>query len=380
MQSANNYITETLYNPALLRPIPISSDIPPEEFIAEIHNIFPDKKENKPKNFLGKENPYKIYIAHKRMNGKWEQEYFGFYEALNEAKKRTWMNNQYISMNSFKFKPILDKKINKEKNRIFRQIDNLASLNSIYIDIDCGFSLIDEYLDKIFSYISMDKFPLPNIITHSGNGIHLIYLINPIPLRDKMDKEKLLSFWRAQTIKFCDFLENQGIKYIDKAASTDPARVLRLPQTHNIKQISAVIPRKKARSDLYRGERYDLRKICSALPTLQKMADATSAGRSHTTAVESNILKEAKSTVSYSDPIRQIDEFNNNADLGSASVGATGKNTKKYKKIQKIDYYASDPKKPLKSNSQNSFEKEFDQTILHKPNYRVLVCVIDYIF
>lgn len=101
----------------------------------------------------------------------------------------------------------------------WRQVDNLKSLRSLYVDIDRFLSFED-----VFDALSDAKLPNPSLIVWSGRGVHLYWLHEPMPAR-------VLPVWQKCQDTIVKALASAGA---DPAAK-DCARVLRLCGTLNSK-------------------------------------------------------------------------------------------------------------------------------------------------
>ena len=111
--------------------------------------------------------------------------------------------------------------------RYWRQVDNLKSLRSLYVDIDTNLNIqeIDDALHEA-------KLPRPSMIVWSGRGVHLYWLHEPMPA-------KSLPVWQRCQDTIIRALAPVGA---DKAAK-DCARVLRLCGTVNAKNGAVVTGR-----------------------------------------------------------------------------------------------------------------------------------------
>jgi hypothetical protein len=101
----------------------------------------------------------------------------------------------------------------------WRQVDNLKSLRSLYVDIDRNLTLED-----IADALHQAKLPMPSLIVWSGRGVHLYWLHAPTPAR-------ALPVWQRCQDVIVKALTFAGA---DPAAK-DCARVLRLCGTINAK-------------------------------------------------------------------------------------------------------------------------------------------------
>ena len=106
----------------------------------------------------------------------------------------------------------------------WRQVDNLKSLRSLYVDIDRNLTLED-----ISDALHQARLPMPSLIVWSGRGVHLYWLHAPTPAR-------ALPVWqRCQDV----IVKALAFAGADPAAK-DCARVLRLCGTINAKNGATV--------------------------------------------------------------------------------------------------------------------------------------------
>lgn len=346
MQLNNNYNTKTSYNPALLRPIPLLVEITPEQHICIVHNIYTDKD-------IKRGNTYNVAITQGEP-GSWNQTWYTLKEALKIANNLIGAENTYFSMNPF--------------GKPTRDTENIAILSSLYIDIDCesaGMSA-DFALDKVFLKVNKGEFPMPNLITHSGHGLHLVFLINPIPVRKN---PKVISLWKYGAEGLANLLKDDGIN-VDYPASTDPSRVLRLAGTINRKFSKS---KKAVKTDFYHSEVYDLRKIIAygwQVPATYEGYAHTTEGRKPTLQAKKNMSEKPEIPAFYHSNSASFEKLNGNADFQNGQVDATGKNTKKRKKVQQIDFYGSQQNNILKPNTEVGFRNNPEDIILHNYSYQ----------
>jgi hypothetical protein len=120
-----------------------------------------------------------------------------------------------------------------------RTKDNAQELKSFYLDIDCGdadkFDKKVGYLTKADAYVAVEKFvndtglPQP-IMVDSGGGWHIYWVLDTALSKDAWEPIA------NQFKKLCIAKE----LYIDPAVPADAARVLRVPNTPNIKRNEVV--------------------------------------------------------------------------------------------------------------------------------------------
>ena len=114
-----------------------------------------------------------------------------------------------------------------------RTAKNVKSLRSFHLDIDVG----EKYVPKDAGYATkdialrelkrtVDELGLPRpYIVNSGNGLHVYWVLTEAVSVD---------VWKPVALKFKDRLGQVGL-LADPAVPADPARVLRIPGTHNHK-------------------------------------------------------------------------------------------------------------------------------------------------
>jgi len=109
-----------------------------------------------------------------------------------------------------------------------RKVDNVKHLHSFFLDLDCGpskdFATQEEAIKALRAFCT--KHSLPNPITiNSGRGVHVYWtLTEAVCLDDWLPVAERLK-------KLCA----EDNFYADPAVTSDAARVLRVPETHNYK-------------------------------------------------------------------------------------------------------------------------------------------------
>lgn len=172
-----------------------------------------------------------ITVAKKTINGRFQQRHYKPEElAVNLSN---WLGEDvYFSQNTF-YKPQ-------------RQIQNLRQLKALYVDLDFYLFNYDPswILGKLEYEFFGENIPEPNIIIFSGQGIVLIWLLEPVPY-------KALPLWQAIQDYFLKELKDLG----GDSKASDAARVFRLAGTINSKSGVEVHAQ-------YRHEhRYELRQL-----------------------------------------------------------------------------------------------------------------------
>ncbi|MCM3800050.1 replication protein [Caldibacillus thermoamylovorans] len=152
-----------------------------------------------------------ITVAKKTKNGLFRQYH---YRPQELAEKLTeWLGEDvFFSQNTF-YKPQ-------------REIANIRQLKALYVDLD--FYLFNYDHDWIIGKLEFEYFgqtiPEPNIIIFSGQGMVLIWLIEPVPY-------KALPLWQAVQNHFLKILSDLG----GDPRAVDAARVFRIAGSVNSK-------------------------------------------------------------------------------------------------------------------------------------------------
>lgn len=130
-----------------------------------------------------------------------------------ETELSKWLGKDvYFSQNTF-YKPQ-------------RLIENIRQLRSLYADVDCYLLNYDPewVVGKIDIELVGEKIPSPNLIIHSGRGIVLVWLIDPVP-------HKALPLWQTLQNHFLEQLKEVG----GDPQASDAARVFRVAGSVNSK-------------------------------------------------------------------------------------------------------------------------------------------------
>jgi len=105
---------------------------------------------------------------------------------------------------------------------------NALALKSFFVDLDVGdtkdYGTKSQAFDALKEFIQSQDLPPPTI-TDSGNGIHAYW---------PLDKDVDANEWKLYAEKFKQMCLSNGLK-IDPAVSADKARILRCPNTFNLK-------------------------------------------------------------------------------------------------------------------------------------------------
>lgn len=151
-----------------------------------------------------------ITIA-KKENGRFRQYHYKP-EALAEHLSEWLGEDVYYSQNTF--------------YKCQRRIENIRQLRSLYIDLDVYNMGLKP--DNVLYYLENDFYrksiPEPNAVIHSGRGLVLIWLIEPVPY-------KALPLWNAVQNYLLEQLKGVG----GDPKATDAARVFRIAGSRNSK-------------------------------------------------------------------------------------------------------------------------------------------------
>ena len=109
-----------------------------------------------------------------------------------------------------------------------RKVDNVNRLKSFFLDLDCGpskeFFSQEQAIQALRNFCKRNKLPKPTMI-NSGRGIHVYWFLSEsVCLDDWLPVAERLKRLCAQQ----DF-------FADPSVTSDAARVLRIPHTHNYK-------------------------------------------------------------------------------------------------------------------------------------------------
>ena len=149
-----------------------------------------------------------------------------------------------------------------------RKQENAKYLKSFYLDIDCGdgpkkdFPTQAEALIALRTFCRAIKLPKPTIV-NSGYGLHVYWrLTEQIPADE----------WLTAAKQFKQVVNKQGMK-CDQTSTSDSARILRTPGTHNYKNGTPRIV--EVVGEIAAAIRFeDFRDIIGAIPTPQGNAKA----------------------------------------------------------------------------------------------------------
>ena len=158
-----------------------------------------------------------MYLPRER---KIKKEYKSFYSTIDEAERAaSKFDNDgldvYFALSTF-------------KEPTNRKGDNAHELKALFLDLDCGPS--KEYRHTASSNEALRSFckhlslPRPTMV-NSGRGVHVYW-----PLTEAVSAEQWLD--AAETLK--QACADNGL-LADPAVTSDVARILRVPNTHNYK-------------------------------------------------------------------------------------------------------------------------------------------------
>lgn len=187
-----------------------------------------------------------ITVAKKTENGAFKQFHFKPQELAAELSK--WLGEDvYFSQNTF-YKPQ-------------RKIENIRQLKSLYVDLDFYLFNYDPswVLGKLEHEYFGELIPEPNILIFSGQGLVLIWLLDPVPY-------KALPLWQAVQNHLLEQLKGLG----GDPKATDAARVFRIAGSINSKNGAEV------RAEYRHDYKYELRQIqFDYLPELNEAVNPT---------------------------------------------------------------------------------------------------------
>jgi hypothetical protein len=119
-------------------------------------------------------------------------------------------------------------KFSNAKNREKR---NASFFKAFWLDIDCGvgkpYSTQSEGLTALKAFCDGNTLPKPTIV-NSGRGIHVYWTLTEV-----IDSDK----WQPVADRLKQLCQTQGL-HIDPSVTADAARILRIPETFNFKDVS----------------------------------------------------------------------------------------------------------------------------------------------
>lgn len=172
------------------------------------------------------------WITLARLEGKSYRQYHYRLEDISSVLSEWLGEDVFFSQNTF-YRPS-------------RKIEYIRQLRALYVDVDCYLLNLDPewVIGSMENGLFQDKLPEPNIIIHSGRGLALVWLLEPVPA-------KALPLWQAVE----NYMVRQFKSFGGDAKASDAARILRVGGTVNSKVNEPVLVQ-------YRHEhRYQLRDI-----------------------------------------------------------------------------------------------------------------------
>ncbi len=147
----------------------------------------------------------------KREGDKYRQYHYRL-EGISSVLSQWLGEDLYFSQNTF-YRPS-------------RKIEYIRQLRALYVDVDQYLLNLDPewVIGSMENGLFRDKLPEPNIIIHSGRGLALVWLLEPVPA-------KALPLWQAVE----NYLVRQLATFGGDAKASDAARILRMGGTVNSK-------------------------------------------------------------------------------------------------------------------------------------------------
>jgi hypothetical protein len=165
---------------------------------------------------LGDDGYYCLFAYNK--DGKRTQKFFTDKQELLEESKVLDANgyNTFFGLATYKVEGS-------------RKANNTVSMKSLFIDIDCGagkdYATKREALDALKEFCIKLKLPAP-LVVDSGGGLHCYWVLT---------KSVGIADWVTVAERLKRVCAEEGL-YADPAVTSDAARVLRVPDTHNYKK------------------------------------------------------------------------------------------------------------------------------------------------
>lgn len=119
--------------------------------------------------------------------------------------------------------------------RAHRTIANFVSARSLWVDVDVKdgkYTSKEEALKHVDDLVQAGNLPTPTVRVDSGNGVHFYWVL---------DRELTLDEHHVLSRKFSDYLLTLGVHH-DTQCTNDPVRVLRIPETVNVKDPNDIKP------------------------------------------------------------------------------------------------------------------------------------------
>lgn len=152
---------------------------------------------------------------------------------VNSPSKGEWTANKHNADHGIFFTPFTfntDYEDTEHGKRNVRRLDEKKlTCRAFWIDLDIG-DEPDKYPDKRTALHELmaacsETMPNPTLLVDSGGGVHAYWVL---------DEALPLERWRPAAERFKQYFVDSGLKF-DRKCTADPARVMRLPGTNNMK-------------------------------------------------------------------------------------------------------------------------------------------------
>lgn len=181
-------------------------------------------------------------------------------KVYNELIVKDKKCDAYITLNTF--------------NKPSKNTKNLYSINCIYFDLDLHISnqeqidfCIENTLKILEKEFEAGELPVPTIITNSGRGLGLYYVLNnSIP--NVSSSKKTIEYWKLVYNALYDSIERvlslqNDVLELDSTSKADASRIVRLPGTVNTNNGKECVI-EKINCDMYGNVQYHtLRKLAT---------------------------------------------------------------------------------------------------------------------
>lgn len=134
-----------------------------------------------------------------------------------------------------------------------RTVANAISLNSFFLDLDCGegkaYESQADGITALKKFIKETNLPKPSAIVNSGRGVHAYWV-----LEHEISKDD----WKPLAEQFKSLCQKNGLE-ADPAVTADIARILRVPSTLNFKnpndplQVSVIMSGARVGLDVFKS-------------------------------------------------------------------------------------------------------------------------------
>lgn len=155
--------------------------------------------------------------------------------ALEFALKSSETKDVYVCLSTQR---AAEAKTGKNNFKFFtpvRSQDNAIGLKSFYLDIDIGeqkaaeakgYASLPEAIEALGDFVAATKLPKPTVFVLSGGGLHVYWT---------MDRALTRHEWTPLAFALKEACTRHGL-LCDEKVTTDSARILRVPDTLNLKQ------------------------------------------------------------------------------------------------------------------------------------------------